>query len=57
MVQAGVDPAADAKKAEGNEAFKRADYRAAIALYTEACNIQPTEQILSNRAACFIALR
>ena len=57
MVEQASNPAADAKKAAGNEAFKRQDYRRAIELYTEAVNIQPSEQILSNRAASFIALK
>jgi len=57
MVEAAIHPQAEIKKNQGNDAFKRNDYQRAISLYTEALNIQPSEQILSNRAAVYIALK
>ncbi len=55
MVEIAANPQAEAKKTQGNEAFKARDYQRAISLFTEALNIQPSEQILSNRAAAYIA--
>ncbi|POM74606.1 Heat shock protein, partial [Phytophthora palmivora] len=45
-----VNAAADAKKNEGNEAFKNQDYPTAIAKYTEAIEIDATNHVyFSNR--------
>jgi len=57
MVEATVNQQAEAKKTQGNDAFKRQDFQSAIRLYTEALQIQPSETILSNRAAVYIALK
>jgi len=54
MVESTANPLAEAKKAEGNQAFKARNYQQAITLFTEALNIEPSEQILSNRAAAYI---
>ena len=60
MVESNVtmtDAASDEKKNLGNAEFKKGNYGKAIQYYTEAVNIQPTEQILSNRAASYIAVK
>jgi len=57
MVEATANQQAEAKKNQGNEAFKRQDFQSAIRLYTEALRIQPSETILSNRAAVFISMK
>lgn len=57
MVEQAVNPQAEAKKNEGTEAFRSGNHARAIQLYTEALNIQPSEQILSNRAATYLALK
>ncbi|KAG3092984.1 hypothetical protein PI125_g16996 [Phytophthora idaei] len=47
-----VNATADAKKNEGNEAFKKQDYPIAVARYTEAIEIDPTNHVyFSNRSA------
>lgn len=47
-----VNAAADAKKNEGNEAFKQQDYPTAVAKYSEAIEIDPTNHVyFSNRSA------
>ncbi|KAI9917312.1 hypothetical protein PsorP6_012453 [Peronosclerospora sorghi] len=44
--------AADAKKNEGNEAFKKQDYPTAVAKYTEAIELDPSNHVFySNRSA------
>ncbi|KAI9984681.1 hypothetical protein PInf_006045 [Phytophthora infestans] len=49
-----VNAAADAKKNEGNEAFKKQDYSNAVAKYTEAIEIDPTNHVyFSNRSAAY----
>jgi len=42
MVEAAVNPQAEAKKTEGNNAFKTQNYAKALLSYTEAIAIQPT---------------
>lgn len=51
----GPDPvAADAKKSEGNEAYKAKNYDKAIHLYTEAIALHDQNHVyFSNRAACY----
>jgi len=49
--------AAEAKKAEGNNFFKKGDYRSAIPFYTEAIEIDPSmHTYYSNRSACYAGL-
>ena len=44
-------------KEKGNEEFRKKDYTTAIALYTEALNINPNEETLwGNRSQCYKAL-
>ena len=57
MVESAVNQQAEAKKNQGNEAYKRQDFQGAIRLYTEALQIQPSETILSNRAAVYISMK
>jgi stress-induced-phosphoprotein 1 len=49
---------AAAAKAQGNDAFKRRDYPAAIEAYSEAIKFDPTDHVFfSNRAAAYLGLR
>ncbi|KAJ0404143.1 hypothetical protein P43SY_008701 [Pythium insidiosum] len=49
-----VNAAAEAKKNEGNEAFKRRDWAQAVAKYSEAIAIDATNHVyFSNRSAAF----
>lgn len=48
---------AEEKKQQGNAEFKKGNHSAAIRLYSEALEIQPSENILSNRAASYIAIK
>ena len=60
MVESDVtmtDTSSENKKNLGNAEFKKGNYGKAIQYYTEAVAIQPTEQILSNRAASYIAIK
>ena len=60
MVESNVtmtDSASEDKKNLGNAEFKKGNHGKAIQYYTEAANIQPTEQIYSNRAASYIAIK
>lgn len=52
-----TDSAAEDKKNLGNAEFKKGNHGKAIAYYTEAIDLQPTEQALSNRAASYIATK
>jgi len=48
----------DALKAEGNKAFSEHNYQRAIDLYTDALDIDPSNQALySNRSACYCSLQ
>ena len=50
--------AADAKKAEGNAAFVKKDYPTAIARYTEAIEIDPSNHVyFSNRSAAHLGAK
>ena len=60
MVESNVtmtDSASEDKKNLGNAEFKKGNHGKAIQYYTEAADIQPTEQIYSNRAASYIAIK
>ncbi len=49
--------AAEAKKTEGNAAFKLKQYKQAIKLYTEAAQLDPTCAIyFCNRSTCYANL-
>ena len=49
--------AADAKKAQGNECFKKKDYAGAIKYYSEAIEIDPSnETFYSNRSASYAGI-
>lgn len=49
--------AAQVKKTEGNNFFKNKDYANAIAKYTEAIALDPSDvTFYSNRSACYAAL-
>lgn len=51
------NPAAEAKKAEGNNFFKKGDYKQAIPFYTQAIEIDPSmHTYYSNRSACYAGL-
>lgn len=51
------NPQAEAKKAEGNNFFKKGDYKTAIGYYTEAIEIDPSmHTYYSNRSACYHGL-
>ena len=43
-------------KTKGNEEFKKGNYQAAIAHYTEGLLEEETEQLYGNRAACYLNL-
>ena len=51
-----MDPveAAEAKKNEGNTALKAGDHDKAIALYTEAIELNKNEGMFTNRAVAYI---
>ena len=55
MVEKGTNQAAERLKNQGNEEFKQKNYSAAIRYFTEAIQLQPSEQLYSNRAAAYIA--
>ena len=52
-----VESTSDEKKNLGNAEFKKGNYAKAISFYSQALEISPSEQILSNRAASYIAVK
>lgn len=56
MVETKGNPAAEKLKTLGNSEFSQKNYKSAVKYFTEALQVQPSEQLYSNRAAAYIAM-